>query len=177
MSVSTSEFGSRSARPFKRIEFTENQPLADAVLQDLYRVSWGSYPELSWQPVLEYSLGWVAALREGELVGFVNVAWDGRLHAFLMDPAVHPRLRRHGVGTELVRRAAALARRGGCNWLHVDYEAQHDPFYRRAGFTPTAAGLINLVAEPDRLRRAARPRSASGEGEARLAPTPRPDGG
>src|SRR2546428_2731672 len=104
--MSTSESGSGSGRPFKRIEFGENQPLADAALQDVYRASWGNYPERSWQPVLEHSLGWVAALRDGELVGFVNVAWDGRLHAFLMDPAVRPGLRRHGVGTELVRRAA-----------------------------------------------------------------------
>jgi GNAT superfamily N-acetyltransferase len=146
--VSTSEFGSRSADPLDGIEFTENPPLTDGVLQDLYGAAWERYPELSWKPVLEHSLGWVAALHEGDLVGFVTVAWDGRLHAFLMDPVVHPRLRRRGVGTELVRRAAALASRPGCHWLHVDYEAQHGPFYRAAGFTPTAAGLINLLASP-----------------------------
>jgi GNAT superfamily N-acetyltransferase len=122
--------------------------VTDAALQGFYRIAWERYPELSWQPVFEHSLGWVAALGDGDLVGFVHVAWDARLHAFLMDPAVHPRLRRHGIGTELVRRAAAMARSRGCHWLHVDYEAHHDPFYRDAGFTPTAAGLINLVASP-----------------------------
>ena len=128
------------------LEFREDPALSDAILQGFYRAAWERYPEMSWRRVLEHSLGWVAAFEEGDLVGFVYVAWDGRLHAFLMDPAVHPRLRRRGIGTELVRRAAAMARRQGCHWLHVDYEARHDPFYRKAGFVPTAAGLINLAA-------------------------------
>ncbi|NEA38295.1 GNAT family N-acetyltransferase, partial [Streptomyces sp. SID11385] len=36
-----------------------------------------------------HSLGWAAVRDEtGNLAGFVNVAWDGGAHAFLLDTAV-----------------------------------------------------------------------------------------
>ena len=144
--MSPNELGSSADDPVGPIEFRDSPALDDAALQTLYRSSREGYPELSWRPVLERSLGWIAAFHHHTLIGFVNVAWDGRLHAFLMDPVVLPRNRRRGVGTELVRRAARLAQRRGCHWLHVDYEPQHDGFYRDAcGFVPTAAGLLNLL--------------------------------
>jgi hypothetical protein len=34
-----------------------------------------------WTRVNRHSLGWVCARLSGELVGFVNVAWDGAAHA------------------------------------------------------------------------------------------------
>jgi hypothetical protein len=34
------------------------------------------------------SLGWVCARNKDELVGFVNVAWDGGAHAFILDAIV-----------------------------------------------------------------------------------------
>ncbi len=42
-----------------------------------------------WQSqVNRHSLGWVCA-RDGEqLLGFVNVAWDGATHAFILDTLV-----------------------------------------------------------------------------------------
>lgn len=35
-----------------------------------------------------HSLGWVCARFDGALVGFVNVAWDGAAHAFILDTVV-----------------------------------------------------------------------------------------
>ncbi|MFI9379804.1 hypothetical protein [Kutzneria sp. NPDC052558] len=35
-----------------------------------------------WGRVQRHSLGWVCARSAGTLVGFVNVAWDGGVHAF-----------------------------------------------------------------------------------------------
>jgi ribosomal protein S18 acetylase RimI-like enzyme len=64
--------------------------------------------------VLEHSLVYVAAFAADALVGFVNVAWDGRAHAFLLDPRVHPEYRERGIGREVVRRAADAAREAGC---------------------------------------------------------------
>lgn len=46
-----------------------------------------------------HSLGWVCAREDGRLVGFVNVAWDGGVHAFVLDTVVDRRHRRSGVGT------------------------------------------------------------------------------
>ena len=98
--------------------------------------------------MLARSLTYVCAFTRGGLVGFVNVAWDGGVHAFLLDTTVAPECRRRGVGTELVRRAADVARRAGLEWLHVDYEPHLDGFYRGCGFSPTAAGLLRLPATP-----------------------------
>jgi GNAT superfamily N-acetyltransferase len=60
--------------------------------------------------VHNHSLGWVCAFDGDELVGFVNVPWDGDLHAFILDTAVLKRVERQGVGTRLVALAAECAR-------------------------------------------------------------------
>jgi GNAT superfamily N-acetyltransferase len=92
-----------------------------------------------------HSLGWVTARHEGRLLGFVNVAWDGASHAFLVDTAVAPDTRLHGIGQELVRRAAGGARAAGCAWLHVDFEPDYLHFYiDRCGLHRTEAGLLAL---------------------------------
>jgi GNAT superfamily N-acetyltransferase len=74
----------------------------------------------------------------------VNVAWDGRDHAFILDTRVDPDFRMRGIGKELVARAAHEARDAGCEWLHVDYSPELATFYEGCGFRPTAAGLIHL---------------------------------
>jgi GNAT superfamily N-acetyltransferase len=102
--------------------------------------------DVDWQTRLRrHSLGWVCARRDGALVGFVNVAWDGGAHAFLLDTMVVGELRGRGIGAELVAAAATGARDAGCQWLHVDFEEHLRGFYFSAcGFRPTAAGLIAL---------------------------------
>jgi GNAT superfamily N-acetyltransferase len=97
-----------------------------------------------WGRVLHRSLCWVTAHETGRLVGFVNVAWDGGIHAFLLDTAVHPSFGRQGLGTVLVQRAAGEAQRLGAGWLHVDYEPHLEGFYRGCGFGETKAGLLKL---------------------------------
>ena len=103
-----------------------------------------------WDQVRAHSLGWVTARStDGKLVGFVNVAWDGGDHAFLIDTKTRGNFQHQGVGTEVVRRAALHARAAGCEWLHVDFEAELAPFYLDAcGFRSTAAGLIHLRSLP-----------------------------
>ena len=108
------------------------------------------HPQLAsdwWRRVNRHSLGWVCADDGAELVGFVNVAWDGGVHAFLLDTVVTAKAQRHGVGTGLVRAALDGARAAGCEWLHVDFEEQLRGFYLDAcGFTSTDAGLVALSA-------------------------------
>jgi GNAT superfamily N-acetyltransferase len=92
-----------------------------------------------------HSLGWVCAREGGDLVGFVNVAWDGACHAFVLDTVVARRCRRQGIGAKLVRLATDGARAAGCDWLHVDFEEHLRSFYLdTCGFRPTDAGLIAL---------------------------------
>jgi GNAT superfamily N-acetyltransferase len=99
-----------------------------------------------WQvQVSRHSLGWVCAREDGQLAGFVNVAWDGGVHAFLLDTLVTARVRRRGVGTKLVAVASDGARAARCEWLHVDFEDHLRSFYfGSCGFSPTNAGLIAL---------------------------------
>lgn len=98
-----------------------------------------------WGQVNRFSLGWACLRQAGRLVGFVNVAWDGGVHAFLLDTAVTAPLRRRGHATRLVREAVAQARAAGCEWLHVDFDPHLRGFYLDAcGFEPTEAGLVRL---------------------------------
>jgi GNAT superfamily N-acetyltransferase len=99
-----------------------------------------------WRAQLDgHSLGWVCARLGDQLVGFVNVAWDGAGHAFVLDTMVSASAARQGVGTKLVELAVEGARAAGCEWLHVDFEDHLRSFYFDAcGFTPTNAGLIAL---------------------------------
>jgi GNAT superfamily N-acetyltransferase len=92
-----------------------------------------------------HTLGWVCARDAGGLVGFVNVPWDGGVHAFILDTMVARRAARRGIGKRLVAAAVKEARAAGCEWLHVDFDDELRPFYFEAcGFEPTNGGLIAL---------------------------------
>ncbi len=99
-----------------------------------------------WTRQLERSLLWIGAFDGDRLVGFVNLAWDGGVHAFMLDTAVAMTHRRRGIGTRLVREAIEAARaHGGIEWIHVDSdEVLMRDFYGPAGFTPTHAGTCNV---------------------------------
>jgi ribosomal protein S18 acetylase RimI-like enzyme len=102
--------------------------------------------EWDWAALTErHSLGWVTARDGDRLVGFVNVVWDGLVHAWIQDVMVDPSDHRRGIGRELVAVAVTHARAAGCEWLHVDFDDDLRDFYFGAcGFTPTSAGLIAL---------------------------------
>lgn len=99
-----------------------------------------------WKTQVEsHSLGWVTARQGSELVGFVNVPWDGATHAFILDTLVANDARHRGIGARLVEEAANAAREAGCEWLHVDFDGGLEPFYfETCGFKPVSAGLIQL---------------------------------
>jgi GNAT superfamily N-acetyltransferase len=116
-------------------------------LEALHAEAFGHQPRgLDWAARLQqHSLGWVCARRGGELIGFVNLAWDGGAHAFVLDTLVTSRHRHRGVGRKLVAIATEEAAQAGCEWLHVDFEDRLNRFYFGAcGFTATSAGLLRL---------------------------------
>ncbi len=102
--------------------------------------------EWDWRLLAErHSLGWVVAREGAELVGFVNVLWDGSVYAWIQDVMVAASARGQQIGTRLVQAAADGARRAGCETLHVDFDDELRPFYYDAcGFTPTNGGLLHL---------------------------------
>ncbi|MFF2773978.1 GNAT family N-acetyltransferase [Streptomyces sp. NPDC058052] len=129
------------------ITYTWRGEVDDASLNALHAEGFGHpLQRTDWRARLErHSLGWVCAREGGALIGFVNVAWDGGSHAFLLDTVVAPHRRTAGVGTTLVATAADHARAAHCAWLHVDFEEHLGPFYfDGCGFRRTEAGLIAL---------------------------------
>jgi GNAT superfamily N-acetyltransferase len=101
----------------------------------------------TFQPVLRSSLAYVCAYEGSELVGYINVAWDGKAHAFVLDTTVHPSCRRRGIGKQLVLAALREAKKRGVTWVHVDFEPHLREFYSQCGFRPSEAGVFNLSCE------------------------------
>lgn len=126
------------------VSIVRNHPASSEAINRLRSAAWERVGDQDWEPVLRRGLGWVCAVTGDHLVGFVNVAWDGGVHAFLLDTTVHPAWQRRGLGLALVGEAAAMARERGAEWLHVDFDDDLAPFYRACGFRPTQAGLIDL---------------------------------
>jgi GNAT superfamily N-acetyltransferase len=118
--------------------------ITNDALNALFAAAWPNHVWSDFTPVLSRSLAYICAYQQERLIGFVNLAWDGGVHAFLLDTTVHRDLQRHGIGRELVTRAAQVARERGSVWLHVDYEPHLESFYRGCGFEHTAAGLMRL---------------------------------
>jgi ribosomal protein S18 acetylase RimI-like enzyme len=119
---------------------------SNADLSDFWLRAWGETAERDFSRILSRSLTHVGACAEGLFVGFVNVAWDGGIHAFILNTAVDLQWRRQGIASNLVSLATDLARERGALWLHVDYEPHLEGLYRACGFHPTRAGLIDLAA-------------------------------
>ncbi|MDN5930868.1 MAG: GNAT family N-acetyltransferase [Pseudonocardia sp.] len=129
------------------VDIRERCPVDDVALSQLHAAAFGETPRLvAWGERLErHSLSWLGAFDGERLVGFVNMAWDGDRHAFLLDTVVAPAHRGRGIGRELVARAVRVASEAGCTWLHADFAADLSPFYLdRCGLMPALAGLVRL---------------------------------
>ena len=126
------------------LQYPINSPVTSRQLNDLFALSWEGHRWRDFEPVLGRGLGYICAWRADELIGFVNLAWDGGIHAFVLDTTVHPNVRRRGVGRRLVKLAVELARERGVEWVHVDFDRHLGEFYYECGFRGTEAGLLHL---------------------------------
>lgn len=125
------------------VRLSRREELDVAALSALFEAAWGN-PKRGYEAVFAHSFTWIAAHRGERLVGFVNVAWDGDVHFFLLDTTVHPDVTGEGIGTRLVAEAIELCRGRG-EWLHVDADqGLMDRLYGPCGFAPTPAGLVDL---------------------------------
>lgn len=115
--------------------------VSNAQMNELFASAWDGFTETDYGKMLAHSLAYICAYSGLELVGFVNLAWDGGIHAFLLDTTVHQEWQRRGIGRQLVQEAIKVAAERGMHWLHVDYEPHLEQFYRECGFRTTHAGL------------------------------------
>jgi GNAT superfamily N-acetyltransferase len=129
------------------IDYRISGPVDGPALNALMSDAWPDHALMDPEVLRAHSAGWVCAYDAGRLVGFVNVAWDGATHFFLLDTTVAPSHQHRGIGLGLVERAVALSRGRGGDWLHVDFDEELTPFYVACGFGPTPAGLFRLYEE------------------------------
>jgi GNAT superfamily N-acetyltransferase len=90
--------------------------VTNEALNALFAVSWPEYKARDFEPVHSRSLAYICAYDNERLIGYVNLAWDGGIHAFLLDTTVHPDRQREGIGVELVRQAVMEASARGIEW-------------------------------------------------------------
>lgn len=123
------------------VEYRHRESLDLEELQALFEASWPDGRKPGYGMVLEHSFTWVSAHSDHRLVGFVNIAWDGGKHFFLLDTTVHPARRGHGIGRQLVMEAI-----GDCpGAVHVDADEQlMTRFYGPCGFRAVPAGIRYL---------------------------------
>jgi GNAT superfamily N-acetyltransferase len=126
------------------LRFTINDAVESDALNRLFSRSWPEHLATDFAPLLQRALVYVCAYQQEELIGFVKIISDGGIHGFLLDPTIHPQHRRKGLGSILVNRAVAEAKRRGLEWIHVDYEPHLQSFYAACGFRPSAAGVLRL---------------------------------
>lgn len=131
-------------RQAANVSYAERLAVDIDELQALFGRAWGGSGKPGYDRVLERSFTWVTAHDDRRLVGFVNVAWDGGVHFFMLDTTVDPDYQRQGVGTELVRQAIAACRGHG-EWMHVDSDLElMERLYFVAGFDRTDAGVVSV---------------------------------
>lgn len=136
--------------PDRNITYTWRDGFTNPEINALHASAFDTrlFDESEWDWVAQtarYSLGWVVARDNGRFIGFVNVLWDGLVHAFIEDVMVDDEHRNRGIGVALVHAARDGARVAGCEFLHVGFADDLRPFYVDAcGFEPTSGGLMAL---------------------------------
>jgi ribosomal protein S18 acetylase RimI-like enzyme len=127
-----------------QISYRVNPDIDNETLNLLFSLAWPEHEECDFGRELAHALCYVCAYQIERLVGFGRLAWDGGIHAFLLDPTVDPAFRRRGIGRELVRLCVAEAEARHIEWIHVDFEPSLCDFYGACGFRPTDAGVLQL---------------------------------
>lgn len=105
--------------------------ITDTMLSGLF-VGWPHPPDASQHlAILRGSSHVVLAVRDGEVVGFINALSDGVMAAFIPLLEVRPDHQGLGIGTELVRRMLGLL--SSLYSVDIVCDPQVAPFYERLG--------------------------------------------
>ncbi|MEM7260052.1 MAG: GNAT family N-acetyltransferase [Pseudomonadota bacterium] len=129
----------------RTIKIIRHPTLTDHQINALFNASWPDWSERSFQPILRQSLDYLGAFDNACLIGFVNLAWDGGCHGFIVDTTVHPDHRRQGIALLMLRELFTIARENNLQWLHADFESAYQRLYEKAGFRMSAAGVQKVA--------------------------------
>ncbi len=80
--------------------------------------------------------GCFVAMRDGQPVGTVTTTTYGQALAWIGMMLVHPKHRRQGIATALMRRALGHLRDSGVQCMRLDATPAGQPLYERLGFVP-----------------------------------------
>jgi hypothetical protein len=70
------------------ILYLTSPPITNEQLNDLFDAAWPGHTPSDFAKILSQSLLYICAYEGERLVGFVNVAWNGGIHAFILDTTV-----------------------------------------------------------------------------------------
>lgn len=83
------------------------------------------------------------ARKDGKLIGFIDVLSDGIADSYLQDLVIHPKFRRKGIGTELVKKAIRFLQKNNIKFIQVTFNPEYEEFFKRFGFHIYKAGVID----------------------------------
>ena len=113
-----------------------------------------------YEKILPRLFAYFTARQNGKLVGFVSVISDGVADAFLVDLMVHPKWRRRGIGSALVKAAVHYVVDRDIRCTQVAFCPPEEPFFQKLGFYVMKAGVIDTKHNPPAFQHAA-PRDGS----------------
>ena len=104
-----------------------------------------------YEKILPRVFAYFTARQNGTLVGFVSVISDGVADALLVDLMVHPKCRRRGIGSALVRAAVRYVIGRGIRCTQVAFCPPEEPFFEKLGFRLMKAGVIDTKHNPPKF--------------------------
>lgn len=119
------------------INYTSDQPCAEAFKALYDTTGWGpvSRGTSFYQDALDGSWCSRSAYFGGQLVGFVRVISDGRLHAFVTEMIVHPEFQQQGIGAALLSSILDDCRDAGIADVQLFSAKGKSLFYKKLGFS------------------------------------------
>lgn len=94
-----------------KLKYLVNPAISNDKLNELFVQSWHAHTDMDFESIHLHSLACVVSYNNDEPIGYINIAWDGYIHAFLLNTTVHPDWRLKGIGQALVQKAAAIAKK------------------------------------------------------------------
>lgn len=85
----------------------------------------------------------VACFANDQLVGYVDVVSDGIDDAYIRDLVVHPDYQHRGIGSKLLAIVVGRIKSDGIKMANVVFEPDLGEFFKKAGFTIMAGGVID----------------------------------